>query len=278
MIKKDILNYIFFCYNESGDGMIKYSDEEGFIKAKGIKFRDGQDNKIRLPKVAVGIFSRHLFEDVIQKFNCSAVGYISCANFERNVYILVYKDVEITFFMAGVSGPFISADIEELSAQGVEKFIIFGNCGVLDSKIEDCSIIIPTKAFRDEGTSYHYIEASETVDMNPKYIDEFIDILYRFNFQYVKGSTWTTDAFYRETKDKIAYFKANGAICVEMEGSAISAVCQRKGLDYFTFYYAGDNLDSTEWDERSLSGLVNIDKKKEVMFLALELAIKINGE
>ena len=49
-----------------------------------------------------------------------------------------------------------------------------------------------------------------------------------------------------------------------------------KKLNYFTFYYAGDNLDSTIWEERSLSGLSNIDKKKEVMILALELAIKIN--
>ena len=54
------------------------------------------------------------------------------------------------------------------------------------------------------------------------------------------------------------------------------AVGKRLGVDYFTFYYAGDNLDSTEWDERSLSGLTNIDKKKEVMLLALELAVKIN--
>ena len=74
----------------------------------------------------------------------------------------------------------------------------------------------------------------------------------------------------------IEYFKSNGAVCVEMEGAVIAAVGKRLGVDYFTFYYAGDNLDSTEWDERSLSGLTNIDKKKEVMLLALELAIKIN--
>lgn len=49
-------------------------------------------------------------------------------------------------------------------------------------------------------------------------------------------------------------------------------------MDYFTFYYAGDNLDSVEWDERSLSGLTNFDKKKEVAVLALELAYKINKD
>ena len=60
-----------------------------------------------------------------------------------------------------------------------------------------------------------------------------------------------------------------------MEGATIAAVCKRKNLDYFTFYYAGDNLDCSEWDERSLMGHVNLDKKKEVMSLALDLALKI---
>lgn len=255
--------------------MIRYSNEEGFIKPKGISFKDGQDRNIVLPKLAVGVFSRHLFNDIVQKFNCREVGITKCANFVREVYILNYKGVELTFFMAGIGGPLIAADIEELSAQGVEKFIIFGNCGVLDSKIEDCSIIIPTKAFRDEGISYHYLPESETVDVNSKYIQEFIEVLNSHNFNYTKGYTWTTDAFYRETRDKIDYFKSKGAVCVEMEGAAIAAVCKRKNLDYFTFYYAGDNLDSVEWDERSLSGLINIDKKKEVTLLALELALKI---
>lgn len=256
--------------------MIRFSNEDGFIVPKGIKFRDGQDENIIIPKVAVGVFSRHLFNDVAEKFNSLEVGYISNANFEKNIYIIRYKDVEITFFMAGVSGPHIAADIEELHAAGVDKFIIFGNCGVLDSKIEDCSIIIPTKGFREEGTSYHYLEESDTVDINPKYIDDFINILDEYEFQYTKGYTWTTDAFYRETKDKIKYFKDNGVVCVEMEGTVIAAVCKRLNIDYFTFYYAGDNLDSTVWDERSLSGLVNIDKKKEVMLLALELAVRLS--
>ena len=255
--------------------MIRYSEEEGFIKPTGIRFREGQDEYIILPKVAVGVFSHHLFRDVIQRFSCKEVGYMKTANFERDIYILDYKGEKITFFMAGVSGPYICDDIEELHAQGVEKFIIFGNCGVLDSKIEDCSIIIPTMAFRDEGASQHYWPDSETIELNPKYVNEFIDLLKEHKFDYTMGYTWTIDAFYRETRDKINYFKEKGAVCVEMEGATIAAVCKRKNLDYFTFYYAGDNLDCSEWDERSLMGHVNLDKKKEVMLLALDLALKI---
>ena len=255
--------------------MIKFDNSEPFIKPKGIKFREGQDSSIRLPKVSIGVFSRHLFKDIVEKFSTKEVGYISGANLERNVYIINYNGTLLTLFMIGVSGAWACADIEELHSQGVEKFIIFGNCGVLDSSIEDCSIIIPTMAYREEGASYHYVEESDTIEMNSKYRNEFIDILKEYNFDYVLGPTWTTDAFYRETNNKIKKYKELGVKTVEMEGASIAAVCKYLNIDYFTFYYAGDNLDSVEWDERSLSGLINIDKKKEVTILALELAKKI---
>lgn len=74
-----------------------------------------------LPKAAVVIFSRHLFYDVVQKFQCLEVGMLQCANAVREVFILNYNGYDITFFMAGVSGSCISGDIEELHAQGVEK-------------------------------------------------------------------------------------------------------------------------------------------------------------
>ena len=255
--------------------MIRFSNQEGFIKPCGIRFREGQDPNIRLPEVGVAVFSRHLFFHIVEKYNAKPVAYISECNFEKDVYILNYKGKDITFFMAGVGGPIMASDLEDLHVHGLNKFIIFGNCGVLDKNIEDCSIIIPTKAFRDEGTSQHYVLDSELIDVNPKYIPEFKDILKEYNMNYTEGYTWTTDAPYRETKEKIDYFKKKGCVCVEMEGTAIAAVCQNLNLDYFTFYYAGDNLDSVEWEERSISGLTNIDKKKEVTYLALELAIII---
>ena len=257
--------------------MIRFGKEEPFIKPKGIKFKEGQDANIRLPKVAIGVFSQLLFKDIVEKFQCKEVGYIYYVNLQKNVYILNYNGTLLTFFMAGVGGPAIASDIEELHAQGVEKFIIFGNCGVLDSSIEDCSIVIPNIAYRDEGTSYHYIEESDTIEVNPKYKEEFIDILNKNSFKYTIGPTWTTDAFYRETVDKIKYFKNLNVKTVEMEGATIAAVCKYLGIDYFTFYYAGDNLDSVEWDERSLSEVSNFEKKKEVAKLALELGYLLNN-
>ena len=241
--------------------MIKFGTDEPVFKPKGLKFDDGQDKNIVLPKTCIGVFSKHLFKDIVEKFECKEVGKITCANLDKKVYILKYKGKEFTFYMAGVTAPFTVADIEELYAQGVRQIIIFGNCGVLDSTISDCSIIIPNLAYREEGSSFHYVQASETIELNPKYKEEFIELLEKLNFEYTIGPTWTTDAIYRETRDKVKYYQSLGVKTVEMEGSAIAAVCKYLNMDYFTFYYAGDNLDSVEWDERSMRELTNIDKK-----------------
>lgn len=257
--------------------MITYSNQKGIIKSRGIKKLDGtKDANYKIPHIAVGVFSEYLLEDIVEKFECKKVGMITCGNCIRPVYVLKYKDIKITLFLAGISGPWISGDIEDLNINGVDTFIIFGNCGVLDKNIEDCSIIIPNKAFRDEGISYHYLPDSESIEVNSKYKNLFKEVLKENNYEHVEGATWTTDGFYRETREKMKYFKEKGAICVEMEGASIAAVCGYKKIDYFTFYYAGDNLDSVEWEERSISQLTSFEKKKRVPYLAFELAYKIS--
>lgn len=54
--------------------MIKYSNEKGFIKAKPIKSVDKKKRVNDLPEIAVGVFSHHLYEDVISKFPCEEKG------------------------------------------------------------------------------------------------------------------------------------------------------------------------------------------------------------
>ncbi len=256
--------------------MILYSNEEGFIKPRGIKNNKGiHDPNIKLPHIGIGLFSEYLLNYIVKKFKCNKIGELMQ---NHPIYILEYKNIEITLFLAGISGPWISQDIENLNVNGVDTLIIFGNCGVLDKNIEDCSIIIPNKAYREEGTSYHYLPDSEYVELDGKYTELFKKILKEYNFDYTEGATWTIDAFYRETKEKIEMYQRKGVVCVEMEGASIGAVCKYKKMNYFTFYYAGDNLDSAKWEERSIDQLSNFDKKTNVPILALELAYKIENK
>lgn len=103
----------------------------------------------------------------------------------------------------------------------------------------------------------------------------FKAVLAEFGYPYVEGTTWTTDAPYRETVEKVARRKAQGAICVEMECAGMQAVCDFRGTEFFQFFYAGDNLDHSSWQPRSLSGSARLDDKSKIALLAFELGLKI---
>lgn len=168
-----------------------------------------------------------------------------------------------------------AAMLEDVFMMGVKKVIVFGTCGVLDQNIEDCSIIIPDSAVRDEGTSYHYAPASDEIEVNGNDKDVFTKMLDELHVKYTVGKTWTTDAFYRETPEKIKRRKQQGCICVDMECSADAAVAKFREKDLVQFFYAADNLDSEEWDVRSLSNHAKLEEKDRIAMIALELATRI---
>lgn len=95
--------------------------------------------------------------------------------------------------------------------------------------------------------------------------------------KYTIGKVWTTDAFYRETQDKVNCRKEQGYICVDMECSANTALAQFKGKELVEFFYAADNLDSEQWDVCSLSNYDRREEKDRIATVALELARRINN-
>lgn len=228
-----------------------------------------------LPEIAVSCFSRHLFEEVLSFFQPERICGVGGANGKAPVYAVDYRGRCIAFYESRVGEPACIGDFEDLIAMGLKKLILFGNCGVLDRSIEDCGIIIPTRAIRDEGSSYHYAAAADFIDVNRKYRDVFHQVLADCGCPYVEGTTWTTDAPYRETAEKVRRRKAQGAICVEMECAGMQAVADFRGVDFFQFFYAGDNLDHSQWQPRSLSGYVRLDDKSKIALLAFELAAKL---
>ena len=77
--------------------------------------------------------------------------------------------------MSRVGAPACVVQYEELFAMGLEKVVVFGTCGVLDKSIDDLAIIIPNKAIRDEGTSYHYLKSSREIIVAKNIKMNFLD-------------------------------------------------------------------------------------------------------
>lgn len=227
------------------------------------------------PETVVSIFSHQLFYKIVAFLNGRQIAETHDVDGIWPVYAVSYKGKRFAMYKARCGAPTCVGTFEDIIPMGAKRLILLGNCGVLDKNIEDCGIIIPTRAIRDEGTSYHYAPASNLIDVNTKYIDVFKAVLEQFGYPYVTGTTWTTDAFYRETRAKVNARKRMGAICVEMECAAMQALCDFRGVEFFQFLYAGDNLDHSEWDPRSLSGNARLDDKEKIALLAFELASRI---
>lgn len=184
-----------------------------------------------------------------------------------------YKGTNIGIVMTTVGAPIASTLIEEIGyVFSCRKFVMFGSCGGLDRGITSNMLIVPTHAYRDEGMSYHYAPAGDYIEI--KNHGRVADILTELNIDFVQGRTWTTDAFYRETRRNMERRKREGCIAVEMEVSACQAVADFRGYEFYNFLYRADNLDSSKW-ERGILSSVSIDERLKHFFVALEIAIRI---
>jgi len=225
-----------------------------------------------IPEVGITCFSKKLLERIINKYNAKPFTYSSHSDGELPIYKANYKGKEFCLFLSKVGAPACISQYENLFVMGIKKMVVFGTCGVLCNDIQDLSIIIPNSALRDEGTSYHYNESSREIKVNPKHIEKFIEILKNNNIPYIVGKTWTTDAPYRETTNKVKNRKEENCLCVDMECSAIAALAKFRKKEIFQFFYASDNLDSKKWEARSLRDNDGLTSKEKIGDLAFEIA------
>ena len=188
------------------------------------------------------------------------------------VYKFRWNSRELGALQAIIGGAATAALVEEVLALGAKKVLLYGSCGVLDASLAAGHFIIPTAAYRDEGTSYHYLPAGDYVDIpTAQRLGEIFDEL---NLPYVKGRVWTTDALYRETRNNMEKRKAEGCIAVEMECASAMAVGQFRSVPVYQFLYAEDSLDGDAWDARTWHCVPASDYEKYLR-VALEVASRL---
>ncbi len=219
--------------------------------------------------ICISAFSRHVIEHVLEKYEHVEVGYVGTCNGHIPIYHL--KKLNVLLYMSPVSSAIAGGMLEEVHyVTGATKFIFFGSCGLLDKNYRN-KIIIPSESYRDEGLSYHYMKASDYIEIkNHKKIEE---ILKNNNIDYVVGKNWSTDGIYRETINNIEKRKKDGCISVEMESAGLEAVADYLKIDYYTFLLTGDLLEE-KWDRGDLGG--ESEKVKQISSFDIALMIAKN--
>ena len=144
--------------------------------------------------------------------------------------------------------------LDWLIGYGVREIISAGSCGVLE-EFSEGTFLVPSKALRDEGTSYHYAPPSRFMVINENARKVIEETLYEHGLKYQEVITWSTDGFFRETKEKVNYRKSEGCAVVEMECSALAACAHFRGATFGMILYTADSLaDVDKYDERNWGG------------------------
>lgn len=219
-------------------------------------------------------FSRRIIEALLEEklIEVVSLDLIKCVSCDFPVYRFIGTNIGIV--KTTVGAPITTAIIEEVSyIYSCNKVVLFGNCGSLDKSIPINKLMVISDAYRDEGVSYHYMKPSDYIKI--KNFEKVCQIFDEHKIEYVTGKTWTTDAFYRETKEEILLRKSDGCIAVEMELSACQAVCNYCNIELYNFLYRADNLDSKEWERGQHDSLLSKNKRLEILKVAYLLATNI---
>ena len=154
-----------------------------------------------------------------------------------------------------LAGPYLGAPwgamvLESLIARGADTIIVFGWCGAVHPGLSTGDILIPRMGLVDEGTSINYMEFKDDPPQSfpsRKLTRDLEDFFKDRDLPFKTGLVWSTDAIYRETLKKIAFFRDKGALAVEMECSALFSVAGFRNCRVAAVLVVSDDLTGTTW-------------------------------
>ncbi len=164
--------------------------------------------------------------------------------------LYLVNDASRPYALAGplMGAPYAVTLLETLIAWGVRKVIFLGICGAISPHVKTGDIVLPSSAVIDEGTSCHYgMETGAAVFPSGKIVEKIKNTLKETTLTFHEGPVWTTDAVFRETKEKVVFHQEKGVLGVEMEVSALFSVGAFRSIDVSAILVVSDELSSLEW-------------------------------
>jgi uridine phosphorylase len=187
-----------------------------------------------------------------------------CYHTELGTFDLGGQTVGIIGCAVGASFAVLIA--EELFASGCRLLISLTSAGQIVPSGPPPYFVIIEKALRDEGTSYHYAPPAEFAHADAQLVAAASKATSASEPRCVVGSSWTTDAPFRETEEAIAAARARGILAVEMEAAALYAFAHARRARVLclahvtnTMGQSGDDFEKGEADGTS-DALTILDK------------------
>lgn len=218
------------------------------------------------------------FREVIEAFRGDGrLEEIYSLTWEDGPHPLFQLDTEfglVGVMHPGVGSPMAVGMLEAAIVCGCRYFVACGGAGALRPGLALGHVIVPSRAIRDEGTSFHYMEPSREVELEQAVIDELVAVLVDHGVPHHIGKTWTTDAPYRETSARIARRREEGSVTVEMETAALAAAARFRDVRFGQYLYAGDDVSGEARDRRDYTAYSG---REGLFWLAVEAAARLQA-
>ena len=143
---------------------------------------------LKLPKKCIYAFLEEEIDRYAQEAGADCVGEFVSATKAYPVYVINYKGETICLTQAPVGSAPAAQFMDWLIGYGVEQIISTGTCGVL-ADIEENAFLVPVRALRDEGTSYHYVAPSRYMEMQIEAISAIEQVLEQRGIPYEEVMT-----------------------------------------------------------------------------------------
>ncbi|MFA7560955.1 MAG: nucleoside phosphorylase [Candidatus Izemoplasmatales bacterium] len=241
-------------------------EEEGIITAKKVFESRGLSKLPDYITTALVLFDSKPSQEILSKSRELFKFVAASSVLSQYVY-----DEKIVVAYSPLGGPSAGGLVEELLAFGIKRIIACGSSGLIcDFSAE--KFLIVSKAIRDEGLSYYYLEPSLYVDTDKDQNNKIEEEIKKHHLKYGEGIAWTTDAFYRETKSRMKLRKEQGAIAVEMECASMAAVCKYREVPFSQVLYFSDIVKQEGWSD-FLDTRASI--KEKINRIMLDIAISL---
>jgi len=172
----------------------------------------------------------------------------SWACYHTKLGTFLHGGIEFGIVGRVVGGPFAVLVAEELFTSGCELIISISSAGQIIPRGRPPYMVLIEKALRDEGTSYHYLPPSPYSVLQPALREMMCASWDHSVVPLHVGTSWTTDAPFRETEAMIAMCRDRGILTVEMEAAALYALASAKQKDLICFAYVTNQMGQAEDD------------------------------
>lgn len=147
-----------------------------------------------------------------------------------------------------VGAPYAVLLAEQMFASGCRFLLSITSSGQLAPLGPRPYYVVLDRALRDEGTSYHYLPASDFADADAKLIERVCQEVAGTGPAVYRGGAWTTDAPFRETEHVLEQGRALGLAAIEMETAALYALACARSFPIVCIAHVTNVMATTEGD------------------------------